>query len=65
MVHNILGMSTLYQNGKIQVPANIRKKLGLKDKDKLVFYEDSSGKIYISNNKIEEHVPKIYYADQH
>ena len=65
MVQNILGMSTLYQNGKIQLPASIRKKLGLKDKDKLVFYEDSSGKIYINNNKIEESTPKIYYADQH
>ena len=49
----------------MQVPANIRKKLKVKDKDKLVFYEDSSGKIYIRNNKIEESNPTIYYADQH
>ena len=65
MDQKILGTSTLYGHGKTNVPATIRKKLRVKDKDRLVYYEDSSGRIYINNDKIEEKTPSIYYPDQH
>ena len=63
MLQKILGTSTLYGNGKTHVPAIIRKKLGLKDGERLVYYEDSSGKITISNDKVEEPIPTAYYPD--
>ena len=36
--------------GQITIPVGIRKKLGVKDGDKVVFIEDGSGRIVIENS---------------
>lgn len=36
--------------GQITIPIGIRKKLGVKDGDKVVFIEDDSGRIVIENS---------------
>lgn len=34
----LLGLSTIYQKGKIQIPSRIRKRFNLADDDKLLWY---------------------------
>ena len=39
-------------NGQITVPAEIRRKLQVKDGDKIIFFENKKGEIVIQNSSI-------------
>jgi AbrB family looped-hinge helix DNA binding protein len=44
----ILAMSTVYQNGKTQIPSDVRQTLQIKDGDKLLWVSDE-GKIVVES----------------
>jgi AbrB family looped-hinge helix DNA binding protein len=44
-----MNLAKISANGQITVPAEIRRLLGLKSGDKILFLENSSGEIVISN----------------
>jgi AbrB family looped-hinge helix DNA binding protein len=51
--------------GQITLPIGIRKKLGVKDGDKIVFIEDDSGRIVIENsvNIALKEVQEAFYGE--
>jgi len=52
----IIGISKMYQHGKIQVPADVRKLLELKDGDRIYFIQTGTDDVLI------EKAPKIIKA---
>jgi AbrB family looped-hinge helix DNA binding protein len=38
--------------GQITIPIDIRRKLGVKDGDKVLFIEEDDGRIYITNSSM-------------
>ncbi len=55
-----MNLAKLSANGQITVPAEIRRLLGLKSGDKILFMENSNGEITISNASAQA----IYKAQQ-
>jgi len=47
----IIELTTIFQKGKIQIPIEVRKRLHLKDGDKVVWIQTVDGKIYIKKAK--------------
>jgi len=47
MVRAVIGISTLFQRGKAQIPSEVRKRLELKEKDKIYFLVDDDDRIWI------------------
>ena len=43
----ILAVQTIYAKGRLQLPKEIRKLLGISDGDRVCFYKDLRGKIII------------------
>jgi len=48
-VQNILGLTKVHGYGKVQIPADIRKLLNIKDGDKIAFIQGEDKRIYIEN----------------
>jgi AbrB family looped-hinge helix DNA binding protein len=46
---NFMNLAKISANGQITVPAEIRRLLGLKSGDKILFLENSHGEIVINN----------------
>lgn len=44
-----MNLAKISSNGQITVPAEIRRKLGLKSGDKILFFQNKNGEIVISN----------------
>ncbi len=44
-----MNLAKLSANGQITVPAEIRRQLGLKSGDKILFYQKQNGEIVVSN----------------
>jgi AbrB family looped-hinge helix DNA binding protein len=44
-----MNLAKISSNGQITVPAEIRRQLGLKSGDKILFLQNSSGEIVINN----------------
>lgn len=44
----VLAVSSIFQGGKTHVPSNIRRKLGLKDGDKIIWVHEA-GRIYVES----------------
>ena len=44
-----MNLARLSANGQVMVPIEIRKKLNLKEGDKILFYERSDGEVVINN----------------
>jgi len=44
----VLAISSIFQGGKIQVPSEVRRKLGLEDGDKIVWVHEA-GRIYVES----------------
>jgi AbrB family looped-hinge helix DNA binding protein len=44
-----MNLAKISANGQITVPAEIRRLLGLKSGDKILFFQNSSGEIVINN----------------
>ncbi len=44
-----MNLAKISANGQITVPAEIRRQLGLRAGDKILFYQDRDGEIVISN----------------
>jgi len=42
-----VAISKIFDRGKTTVPSAVRRKLGVRDGDKLLWIEDSDGKIYV------------------
>jgi len=42
----LIGLSKIFQHGKTQVPRDVRRILGVKDKDKILWYFQD-GKIFV------------------
>ena len=47
-----MNLAKLSQNGQITVPVEIRRKLKIKEGDKVVFLEKSNGEIVLQNSSI-------------
>lgn len=62
MVQKVLGTSKLYQHGKTQITAEVRRILKLKDGGTVVFFQDESGRIYITGDEIEIATPRLHYV---
>jgi len=43
----VLGVTSVYGNGRTQVPSRVRQLLGLSDGDLVAWYQDDSGRIYV------------------
>ena len=44
-----MNLAKLSANGQVTVPSDIRKKLNLKEGDKILFFERSDGEVVINN----------------
>jgi len=44
-----MNLATVSTNGQVTVPAEIRRKLNLKEGDKILFFERNEGEIVINN----------------
>ena len=55
-----MNLAKISANGQITVPAEIRRLLGLKSGDKILFMENPNGEITISNASVQA----IYKAQQ-
>lgn len=44
-----MNLAKISSNGQITVPAEIRRKLGLKSGDKILFFQNQNGEIVVSN----------------
>ena len=44
-----MNLARISQNGQITVPIEIRRQLGLKTGDKILFFQNSNGEIVLSN----------------
>ncbi|MFA7673252.1 MAG: AbrB/MazE/SpoVT family DNA-binding domain-containing protein [Clostridia bacterium] len=53
-------LAKITSKGQITIPIDIRKKLGVKDGDKVLFFEEK-GRIYIMNSSMEA-IKKVQYA---
>jgi len=42
-----VAVSKIFDRGKTTIPSTVRKKLGVRDGDKLLWIEGSDGKIYV------------------
>ena len=47
-----MNLARVSVNGQITVPAEIRRKLKVKDGDKIIFFENKKGEIVIQNSSI-------------
>ena len=47
-----MNLARVSVNGQITVPAEIRRKLRVKDGDKIIFFENKNGEIIIQNSSI-------------
>ena len=47
-----MNLARVSVNGQITVPAEIRRKLGVKDGDEIIFFENKNGEIIIQNSSI-------------
>jgi len=47
----ICDVSKVFQHGKTQIPSDVRKFLELVDGNKLVWYKDNDGKIFVEKVK--------------
>lgn len=55
----IIGASPLYNRGKVQVPAEVRRELNVKDGDRLIWIRNGlSGEIYVRRGDVESVQPK-------
>ena len=46
---NTMNLAKLSANGQIKVPVEVRRQLGLKSGDKVLFFQKQNGEIVISN----------------
>jgi len=46
-----VAVSKIFDRGKTVIPSEIRRKLGVADGDKLVWVEDSTGRVYVDGVK--------------
>lgn len=47
-----MNLARVSSNGQITVPVEIRRKLKVKEGDKVIFFENSSGDIVVQNSSI-------------
>lgn len=48
-----MNLAKISANGQITVPAEIRRQLGLKSGDKILFFQNQNGEIVVSNASAE------------
>lgn len=47
-----MNLAKVSSNGQITVPVEIRRKLNIKEGDKIIFLEKSSGEIFLQNSSL-------------
>lgn len=44
---SVMDITKVHSNGRVQIPIDVRKELGLSDGDKVCWFQDSQGRVFI------------------
>ena len=55
----LIDVSKVHGNGKVVIPRDARITMGVKDGDKVAFYQDSEGRIYIEKIAMSTKGPRF------